>query len=51
MAEIYLALLKKIQSQNYPVLEKEVSIAKFKKLWIAWSTARREYKINQELTS
>jgi len=44
MAEIYLALLKKIKLQNYPVLEKRVSISKLKKLWIAWTTARREYK-------
>ena len=49
MAEIYFALLKKIQSQNYPVLEKRVSIAKLKKLWIAWTTARREYKLSQKL--
>ena len=48
MAEIYFALLKKIQSQNYPVLEKRVSIAKLKKLWIAWTTARREYKLSQK---
>lgn len=49
MAEIYLALLKKIQSKHYPVLEQKISIGKFKKLWIAWTTARREYKISQKL--
>jgi phytoene synthase len=44
MAEIYWALLKKIQAQNYPVLEKKVRVTKLKKLWIAWTTARREYQ-------
>ncbi len=48
MAELYLALLKKIKLQKYPVLEKRVSVAKLKKLWIAWSTARREYKLSQK---
>lgn len=49
MAEIYHALLKKIQSQHYPVLKKRVRISKVKKLWIAWTTARREYKLAQQL--
>ncbi|MCW8931116.1 MAG: presqualene diphosphate synthase HpnD [Gammaproteobacteria bacterium] len=48
MAEIYFSLLKKIQSQHYPVLEKRVRIAKLKKLWIAWTTARREFKLAQK---
>ncbi len=51
MAELYLALLKKIQSQNFPVLIKRVSVSKLKKLWIAWSTARREYKLSQKILS
>ena len=46
MAEIYYALLKKIQRKNYPVLEQRVKVAKLKKLWIAWHTARREYRLN-----
>ena len=46
MAEIYYALLKKIQQKNYPVLEQRVKVAKLKKLWIAWRTARREYRLN-----
>lgn len=50
MAEIYFTLLKKIISQHYPVLEKRVTLAKLKKLWIAWSTARREYKLSRQLT-
>ena len=46
MAEIYYALLKKIQHKNYPVLEQRIKVAKLKKLWIAWRTARREYQLN-----
>ncbi len=49
MAEIYYALLKKIQAQNYPVLAQRVKVSKLKKLWLAWSTARREYKLAQTL--
>jgi phytoene synthase len=44
MAEIYHALLEKIKHSDYPVLEKKVKLPKLKKLWIAWTTARREYK-------
>ena len=46
MAEIYFSLLKKIKVSHYPILSKRVKINKLKKLWIAWSTARREYKLN-----
>ncbi|MCU7836896.1 MAG: presqualene diphosphate synthase HpnD [gamma proteobacterium symbiont of Taylorina sp.] len=48
MAEIYFALLKKIKVRHYPVLNKRVKVSKLKKLWIAWSTARREYKRMQQ---
>ena len=46
MAEIYYALLKKIKKNHYPILSQRVKISKIKKLWIAWTTARREYKLN-----
>jgi len=49
MAEIYFALLKKIKSRHYPILRQRIKISKLKKLWIAWSTARREYKFMQQL--
>ncbi|MCU7818025.1 MAG: presqualene diphosphate synthase HpnD [gamma proteobacterium symbiont of Lucinoma myriamae] len=49
MAEIYFTLLKKIQIQQYPVLEKRVTVNKFKKLWLAWTTVRREYKLSRQL--
>jgi len=45
MAEIYYALLKKIKAENYPVLQQRIRISKLKKLWIAWTTARREYRL------
>lgn len=49
MAEIYFALLEKIKAAHYPVLEKRLKVTKLKKLWIAWSTARHEYKLMQKL--
>lgn len=45
MGEIYFSLLKKIKKEHYPVLKKRVKIFALKKLWIAWTTARREYKL------
>ncbi len=49
MAEIYFSLLKKIRSQHYPILQTQVSLFQLKKLWIAWTTARREYRLAQKL--
>jgi len=49
MAEIYFALLQKIKTQGYPVLQQRMTLAKLKKLWIAWTSARREYKATQQL--
>jgi len=43
MAGIYSALLDKIVKLNYPVLQQRVRLAKMKKLWIAWNSARREF--------
>ncbi|MBD3609437.1 MAG: presqualene diphosphate synthase HpnD [Gammaproteobacteria bacterium] len=44
MAEIYHQLLEQIIQQNYPVLKRRVSLSPWKKLWLAWRTARREQK-------
>ena len=44
MANIYLAILKKIKQQQYPVLQQRISIHPLHKLWIAWITARKESK-------
>ncbi len=42
MANIYHALLDKIEQQHFPVLQYRVRLSGWKKLWIAWSTARNE---------
>jgi len=44
MAAIYHTTLQKIKKTNYPVLTKRVRINPIHKLWIAWTTARKEYK-------
>ncbi len=44
MAEIYHALLQRIREQDYPVLERRVSLPLWQKLWLAWRCARREKK-------
>ena len=41
MAAIYRAVLHKIQREGYPVLRRRVRLSLWKKLWLAWSTARR----------
>jgi len=50
MAKIYFSLLKKIRTAHYPVLSQRVKISRLKKLWIAWHTARSEYKQMQQIT-
>jgi len=42
MAAIYLTTLDNIESQDFPVLKKRVSLPLLRKLWIAWRTARME---------
>lgn len=44
MAEIYHALLQRIREQDYPVLERRVTLPLWQKLWLAWRCARREKK-------
>ncbi|MDH4274252.1 MAG: presqualene diphosphate synthase HpnD [Gammaproteobacteria bacterium] len=44
MAEIYLATLQEIEVDQYRVLEHRISLTPLRKLWIAWTTARREKK-------
>ena len=50
MANIYSALLDKIINTNYSVLSQRVQLTKTMKLWIAWSSARREYKYHNKTT-
>ena len=42
MAEIYQTLLDEIESDGYRVMEHRVQLTPVRKLWIAWTTARRE---------
>jgi len=49
MAELYSELLKKIIRNNFNVLEKRITLNPLNKMWIAWKTARREFKSNSRL--
>jgi len=44
MAEIYQATLNEIEQDGYRVLEHRIKLTPLRKLWIAWSAARREKK-------
>ncbi|HEX5055218.1 MAG TPA: presqualene diphosphate synthase HpnD [Gammaproteobacteria bacterium] len=50
MAAIYEKLLDEIETDGYRVLEQRISLTPLRKLWIAWSTARREKKIAKAST-
>lgn len=49
MAAIYLNTLDKIEKENFPVLERRVSLSPWRKLWVAWRTARKEARHHQRL--
>jgi len=42
MSAIYEAVLARIIRDDYPVLERRVSLSPLRKLWLAWRTLRRE---------
>jgi len=42
MAAIYRTLLREIEADGYRVMEHRVGLTPLRKLWIAWTTARRE---------
>ena len=44
MSAIYAATLDQIEADNFPVMERRVSLSKLRKLWLAWQTARQEKK-------
>ncbi len=48
MAAVYEATLEEIVAENFPVLARRVSLSAPRKLWIAWSTARREKRLHLE---
>lgn len=49
MAAIYLSTLDAIEGQGYPVLERRVRLSPWRKLWLAWRTARGEAKRHRRL--
>lgn len=49
MAAIYQEILNTIEKNNYPVMNGRVSISPFKKLWLAWKTARSEKQRHSKL--
>jgi phytoene synthase len=44
MAEIYHALLHRIEALDYPVLQQRVALPLWRKVWLAWRCAQREKK-------
>jgi len=50
MAEIYQRLLDEIQADGYRVMEQRIVLTPLRKLWIAWSTARRERRHHRKHT-
>jgi phytoene synthase len=49
MAEIYLALLNEIESDNFNVMRHRISLTPLRKFWIAWKTQRREKRLQKRL--
>jgi phytoene synthase len=49
MADVYRAVLDGIEQEGYPVLTRRVSLSPWRKLWIAWRSARREAKLHRRL--
>jgi phytoene synthase len=41
MASIYRTLLDEIERDGYRVLDRRIALTPLRKLWIAWTTARR----------
>lgn len=48
MASIYLATLDEIEKDGFRVLEHRVKLTPLRKLWIAWTTARREKHLHKK---
>ena len=42
MARIYMVLLEEIEADGCRVLERRIRLTPLRKLWLAWTTARRE---------
>jgi phytoene synthase len=50
MARIYRETLQRIIDEDYPVMRKRVSLPPWKKLWLAWRTARHEARRHARLS-
>lgn len=50
MAEIYQSVLQRIIAENYPVLQRRVTLPLWQKLWLAWRCARREKRRSRRLS-
>lgn len=50
MAAIYEATLDEIEKDGFQVMQRRVSLTPIRKLWIAWSIARREKRLHRKNT-
>jgi len=48
MAAIYEATLDEIEKDGFGVMQRRISLTPFRKLWLAWRTARREKKLHRQ---
>ena len=48
MAAIYTKVLDTVESSDYHVLQQKVSLAPITKLWIAWTTSRKEKRLYKQ---
>lgn len=51
MAAIYQEILRSIEEKDYQVINGRISLTPFKKLWLAWKTARAEKRRHLKLVS
>ena len=49
MAAIYQTLLDEIEADGFQVLQQRIRLTPLNKLWIAWSTARRERRRHRRI--
>ncbi|MFC1664407.1 presqualene diphosphate synthase HpnD [Pseudomonadota bacterium] len=48
MAAIYTRILDAVETNNYHVLQRKVSLTPITKLWIAWTTSRKERRLYKQ---
>ena len=48
MAAIYAKILDTVETNNYHVLQQKVRLTPLAKLWIAWSTSRKERRLYKQ---